>query len=187
MSHLVATAPVFLHLMLLSAGTPVTIDGFTSSVPAAWKELPPTPMRFKQFTVPKVEGDKNDAELVVFYFGPGQGGGAEANITRWKGMFVPPEGKKIDDVAKTETFKVAGFDVTVLDVRGTYKYKPMPMAPSEELRPDHRMLGVVFGSPQGPYFMRFVGPEKTINKNKKDFDRWLRGFKKDKEKNEPKK
>ena len=54
----------------------------------------------------------------------------------------------------------------------------MPMAPQEELRPDHRMIGVVFASPQGPYFMRFVGPEKTVDKNKKDFDKWLKGFKK---------
>jgi hypothetical protein len=26
--------------------------------------------------------------------------------------------------------------------------------------------------------MRFVGPEKTIAKHKKDFDKWLKGFKK---------
>jgi hypothetical protein len=184
MSHLAAS---LLPLLLLSAGTPVTIDGFTSTTPASWKELPPTPMRFKQFTIPRADGDKFDAEVVVFYFGPGQGGGADANITRWKGMFVPPEGKKIDDVAKVDTIKVQGFEVTILDVSGTYKYKPMPMAPSEELRPDHRMLGVVFASPQGPYFMRFVGPARTVERNKKDFDRWLRGFKKDKTSDKAKK
>jgi hypothetical protein len=165
-------------LFLMAAGTPVTIDGLTSSVPTSWTELPPKPMRFKSFTVPRAGGDKFDAELVVFHFGAGGGGDVQANLNRWKGMFVPPEGKKIDDVAKTQTFKVSGVDVTQVDVRGTYKYKPMPMAPDEELRPSHRMIAVVFASPQGPYFMRFVGPEKTIEKNKKDFDRFLRGFKK---------
>jgi hypothetical protein len=175
----ILTVPALL-LSLAAAGTPVTIDGLTSNAPAAWKEGPSTPMRFKQFTIPAASGDKHDAELVVFFFGPGQGGGTDANLTRWKGMFEPPAGKKIDDVAKTETIKVSGVEVTLLDIKGTYKYKPMPMAPQEELRPDHRMIGVVFASPQGPYFMRFVGPEKTIAKHKKDFDKWLKGFKKDK-------
>jgi hypothetical protein len=175
----ILTAPLLL-LSLAAAGTPVTIDGLTSTAPASWKEGPSTQMRFKQFTIPAAPGDKHDAELVVFFFGAGQGGGTDANLTRWKGMFEPPAGKKIEDVAKTETIKVSGVDVTLLDIKGTYKFKPMPMAPQEELRPDHRMIGVVFASPQGPYFMRFVGPEKTIAKNKKDFDKWLRGFKKDK-------
>jgi hypothetical protein len=171
-------ATVLPLLSLAAAGTPVTIDGLTSSVPASWKELPATQMRFKQWTIPRVEPDKSDAELVVFFFGAGGGGDVQANLDRWKKMFVPPEGKTIDAVSKTETFKVNKVDVTTLDVRGTYKYKPMPMAPNEELRPDHRMIAVVFASPQGPYYMRFVGPEKTVEKNKKDFDKFLRGFKK---------
>ncbi len=173
-----ATVLPLLSASLLAAGTPVTIDGLTSSVPASWKELPATQMRFKQFTIPKVAADKNDAELVVFFFGPGGGGDVQANLARWKGMFVAPEGKNIDEAAKTQTFKVNGVDVTTLDVRGTYKYKPSPMAPNEELRPGHRMIAVVFASPQGPYFMRFVGPEKTVDKNQKDFDKFLKGFKK---------
>jgi hypothetical protein len=171
-------ATVLPLLSLLAAGTPVTIDGLTSSVPAAWVEAPPKPMRVKSFVIPHVEGDTIDAEFVIFHFGAGGGGDVESNLTRWKGMFVPPEGKKIDDVAKTQKFKVSGVDVTLLDIHGTYKYKPAPMAPQEELRPGQRMLGVVFASPQGPYFMRFVGPEKTIEKNKKDFDKFLKGFKK---------
>ena len=171
-------ATVLPLLSLMAAGTPVTIDGLTSSVPSTWVEAPPRPMRFKSFTIPASGGDKIDAELVIFHFGAGGGGDVDANISRWKGMFVPPEGKKIDDVSKTQKLKVSGVDVTLLDVHGTYKYKPAPMAPQEELRPGHRMIGVVFASPQGPYFMRFVGPEKTIDKNKKDFDRFLKGFKK---------
>jgi hypothetical protein len=135
-------------------------------------------MRFKQFSIPRADGDKLDAELVVFHFGAGGGGDVQANLTRWKGMFVPPDGKKIDDVARTKSFKVSGIEVTQMEVHGTYKYKPMPMAPNEELRPGHRMIAVVFASPQGPYFMRFVGPEKTIEKNRKDFEAFLRGFKK---------
>jgi hypothetical protein len=134
-------------------------------------------MRVKQFSVPG-SGEKSDAELIVFFFGEGQGGGAQANIDRWKGMFVPPEGKKIEDVSKVENVKAGDAKATVLDVRGTYKWKPAPMAPQEELRPEHRMLAVLLETPKGNYFIRFVGPQKTVDKHKKDFDRWLKGFKK---------
>ena len=179
MIHPAVLAPLI--LTAFAAGTPVTIDDFTSDAPAAWKEQPARPMRMKTFTIPKAAGDKFDGELVIFFFGPGQGGDPQANLDRWKGMFEPPAGKKLDDVSKTDKIKVNGVDVTVLDVNGTYKYKASPMAPGEpELRPDHRMLAVIFASANGPYFMRFVGPQKTIAKNKKDFDRWLKGFKKKK-------
>jgi hypothetical protein len=175
MTTLLAALPL---LTVLAAGTPITIDGYKSTTPASWKELPQKPMRFKSFSIPKTAGDQHDAEVVIFFFGPGQGGDAQANLDRWKGMFVVPEGKKPEDMSKVETIKVNGVETTILDVRGTYKWKPSMMSPQEELRPNHRMLAVIFASPNGPYYMRFVGPEKTIEKNKKDFDKWLRGFKK---------
>jgi hypothetical protein len=125
-----------------------------------------------------VEGDKNDAEFVIFSFGPGQGGSAAENVKRWKGFFIPPDGKSIDDVSKVTKMKVGDVDVTYLDVQGTYKYKERPFDPNakEELRPDYRMLGVVFEGKK-TYFFRLVGPAKTITHHKKGFEDWLKGFK----------
>src|SRR5262249_39847790 len=145
-------------------GTKVTIDGLSSVAPAEWKQEKPPEIsrkfRFKQFRLPKVEEDKQDAELIIFYFGEGAGGSAAENVKRWKGFFNPPKGKKIDDVAKVTKFKAGKVPVTYLDISGTYKYKKAPFVPDSkaELRPDHRMLGVVFESPKGPYFFRLVGP-----------------------------
>jgi hypothetical protein len=164
-------------------GTVVAIDGLQSRTPADWKEEEPPEisrrMRFKQFRLPRVKGDKDDAELVIFFFGPGGGGSAEANIERWKGLMVPPEGKKIDDVSKVEKLKVGAVSVTALDVHGTYLYKERPFDPNAQAvkRPDYRLIGVVFESPKGPYFMRLVGPAKTVEQHKKGFDEWLRAFK----------
>jgi hypothetical protein len=163
---------------VLAAATPVTLDGLKSSAPEGWKESPPTSsMRVKQFTIPAIKGDKHDGELIIFFFGAGQGGAAQANIDRWKTQFEAPAGKKIDELSKVETITVGKVKTTVLDVRGNYKWSPSPMAPTQEVRPAYRMIAVVFESPNGPYFFRFVGPEKTIEKNKKDFDKFLRGFK----------
>jgi hypothetical protein len=162
-------------------GAVVTLDGLTSRAPADWKETPTTSeLRFKQFALPKQGDDKDDAELVIFFFGPGGGGGVQQNLERWKGMFQPPEGKKIDDVAKVEESKVGEVKLVYLDInKATYLYKARPFDPNAkaEPRPNYRMLAVIFGSPKGPYFLRVIGPEKTVTHHKKGFDEWLKNFK----------
>jgi len=161
-------------------GVVVEIDDLKSAAPAGWKqEEVDAKFRTHHFRIPHVADDKTDADLTIFFFGTGSGGTAEANVKRWKGMFIPPEDKKIEDVAKVEEFKVGNVNVTYLDVQGTYKFKERPFDPAskEELRPDHRMLGVVFESPKGPYFFRFVGPAKTVTENKKAFEDWVKAFK----------
>ena len=161
-------------------GSVVEIDGLKSAVPTDWKqEEVSSKFRTHHFRIPHVADDKTDAEMFIFFFGAGSGGSADANIKRWKGFFVPPEGKQIDDVAKVDSFKVGNVNVTYLDVEGTYKFKERPFDPAakEELRPDHRLLGVVFESPNGPYFFRLVGPAKTVTHNKKAFEDWVKEFK----------
>ncbi|MCS7017005.1 MAG: hypothetical protein NZM42_12910 [Gemmatales bacterium] len=159
------------------AGTVVDLDGLKSRAPADWKDIPTTQQfRYKVFRVP---GDKPelDAELVIFYFGEGGGGGVEENIKRWKNMFQPPEGKSIDEVTKISEFKVGEVPVVYVDIQGTYLFRPFPAAPKAEPRKDHRMISVIFRSPKGPYFIRLVGPEVTVSKHQKAFDEWLKNFK----------
>ena len=43
---------------------------------------PNKPMRKAQYTLPRAEGDGEDATLIVHYFG-GQGGSREVNLERW--------------------------------------------------------------------------------------------------------
>jgi hypothetical protein len=161
-------------------GAEVTLDGLKSRTPADWKkEAPSNKLRAYQFLVPRADGDKEDAELVIFYFGAGSGGAAEDNIKRWKGMFQPPEGKQIDDVSKVEKFKVGDVPVTSLDVQGTYLYKFPPFDPKAKVqrKADYRRLGVIFESKNGPYFITLTGPAKTMAQHKKGFDGWVKGFK----------
>ena len=162
--------------MLAAAGPVVELGGLKSTAPATWKDVPvSSPMRLKQFAVPGKDGD---AELVVFFFGQGQGGDTQANLDRWKKQFEPPAGKKLEDVSKVGTVKLASGQATVLDVHGTYQWKASPMAPGPaEPRANHRMLAVVLETPKGNYYIKLVGPEKTIEKNKKSFDGWIKGFK----------
>src|SRR5439155_18054855 len=107
------------------------------------------------------------------------GGGAKANIERWKGMFIAPKGKSIDEVSSVKEMKVGKAKVHYLDISGTYKYNPQPFNPNAktENRPGYRMIGVVFDGPDNVYHIRLVGPEGTVAHYQKGFHEWLKGFK----------
>ncbi len=145
-------------------------------VPEGWVEQTPTStMRQGQFALPRVEGDPADGELVVFYFGPGQGGSAEANIDRWIGQITQPDGSSSKERARTSKRTVAGLSVTVVDITGTYQALMMPGAPSGGPNKGYRMIAAVVETPQGPWFFKLVGPEKTVAKWSGSFDQFLNG------------
>ena len=164
--------------VLSVARADISLDGMTSKAPANWiEERPSNTMRLGQYRVPKAKGDKEDGELVIF---KGLGGSVEANVKRWKGQFIPPAGKTIDDVAKVEKIKIAGDDATQLTVSGTYLYNPQPFNPKSktEKRPDYKMIAIFYNGPKDVYQIKFTGPAKTVDENTKAFEAWIKGFKK---------
>ncbi len=157
-------------------GVEVTLGALKSRTPAGWEDVKTEKQfRLKEFKVPGADA-KSAAELVVFGFN-GAGGGFEANLQRWKGMFKPPEGKTIDEATKIDKFEVGKAKVTLVDITGTYLFKANPMAPKADPRPDHRMLMAFFDAEGGPFFIRLVGPEKTVTGQKKAFEELLKNFK----------
>jgi len=158
-------------------GTKVDLDGLTSTTPATWKEeTPSNKMRFAQFKLPRVKGDKNDAELVIFQR---LGGSAKANIGRWKEQFVAPKGKTLDDISKESDVKIGGKTAKMVELEGTYKHNPAPFNPRSktELRPDYKMVAIQFDGPKEIYHIKLTGPAKTIDHYRKGFDEWIKGFK----------
>jgi hypothetical protein len=154
-------------------GTVVTLGEMKSKTPGDWKsQTPANKFRAYQFAV-------GEAELVIFYFGEGSGGSSADNVKRWKGQFVAPEGKTIDEVAKVENLKVGKAELTYLDIHGTFLYKNPPFDPNAktERKANYRRLGVVFACDGGPYFITLTGPAKTVEQSKKSFDDWLKNFK----------
>jgi hypothetical protein len=164
-------------------GSEVALDGLKSKAPDSWKQekIPAKlgKLRVYQFRLPKADRDPEDAELVIFFFGRGSGGGTEDNIKRWKGMFDAPKGKTIDEVSKVEKLKVGNVPVVVVDVHGTFKSRFPPNDPNAKVtrKENFRQINVIFDSENGPYFFRLTGPTDTIERHKKDFDNWLKNFK----------
>jgi hypothetical protein len=153
----------------------VTLPDVVGEVPATWKAVPPPGMsaqfRLAQYRLPRAGGATSDAELIVFYFGPGGGGGVPENIERWKGMFENPSG------GKTTTASRAGLRITTVEFSGTYKERSSPMAPTFTPRPGYRMYAAAVETTgeggQGPYWIRLVGPAKSITAAKPAWDAFL--------------
>ena len=147
---------------------------FTLEVPSGWVEQTPrSRMRRAQFALPRESGDSEDGELTVFYFGMGQGGSTDANISRWIGQVSQPDGSSSRTKAKTRQSDVSGFRMTEVDVSGTLKASNMPGAPQRPARTGYRLMGAVLESPQGPWFFKLVGPEKTIARWAESFRRFI--------------
>ena len=136
--------------------------------PDGWiSEQPSSSMRVAQYKLP---GDAGDAGLVVYYFGPGQGGSVDANLERWIGQMQQSDGSSSRAKAKTETTTVNGMNTTLLDVTGTFSAGDMTGGGgSGQAIPNARMRAAVIETPKGAYYVKLVGPEKTV-------ERWDAGY-----------
>jgi hypothetical protein len=144
------------------------------AVPKEWETQPVTSqMRLAQFVLP---GPGGDAELVVFRF-PGGAGGVQANIDRWKGQFKPPEGKTIDDVTKTTNFDAGKLKVTLVDVTGHYAAPERPGSPTMVDEPDYRMLSAIVEGSGDAFFLKALGPSKTLDVWAKAYEEMLKAAK----------
>ncbi|MFP5262829.1 MAG: hypothetical protein ACLGJB_13070 [Blastocatellia bacterium] len=139
--------------------------GLQFKPPAGWNaEQPAGTMRVAQYKLPRAEGDTTDAALVVFYFGQGQGGSVEANLDRWIGQMQQPDGSPSKSKAKTENTNVNGMPVTLLDVMGMYTESMMGGAGGQQIQGLARMRAAVIETQRGAYYVKLVGPEKTVSR-----------------------
>jgi hypothetical protein len=124
-------------------------------------------MRKATYQIPRVAADKEDAELGVFFFGPGQGGSIDANVDRWVKQFtdVPPERVKRADR------KANGLAQHTIEIEsGTFNANSMGMAGGKPaLKKGYALLGGIVEAPLGPYFFKLTGPEATVAAAKKSF------------------
>jgi hypothetical protein len=170
--------PAFLACQKKPAQT-VDLGAVTLAADPAWQTVTPSSsMRKAQFALPRVADDAEDAELAVFYFGAGQGGSVEANLQRWYGQFIQPDSSPSAEKAKTANEVVDGMNLTMVDLSGTYVGSMMPGMQEEQNKPNFRMLAAVLETPQGPYFFKLVGPEKTVAHWADSFSEFVKSAKK---------
>lgn len=161
-------------LLLATTSPAVGQSALRYDAPDDWVERPSeSPMRVTEFQLPRVPGDAENAELVVFYFG-GSGGSVEANLERWIGQMEQPDGRSSFEVASTTGFDANGLAVTVLDVPGTYVAAISPASSERVNKPRFRLLAAVVETPVGPYFFKLTGPDRTVARWDQPFSAFLR-------------
>lgn len=139
-----------------------TLAGITFTTPAGWTSLGAEGMRQAQYRLDPVEGDSAPAEVNVFYFGPQSGGGVEANLQRWIGQMVLPDGSDPAAAARRNTFTADGMPGHIVSLDGSYKSGGgRPMGGGGEILPGYRLVGVVIEGPQGSLFFKLTGPAAT--------------------------
>ena len=154
------------------------LAGMKSKVPAGWKEEnPSSTMRMGQFKLQPAEGDKEGAEIAVFYF-KGGSGTTEQNLKRQLAKFKAADGKD-EPENKVEKIKVGKVEATYQTVKGTFLSKFPPFAPNAKIteKTGYEQLYVVFTTDTGDYYLTLLGPAKTVEKHRKDFEEFLKNFK----------
>lgn len=143
------------------------LGGARVDLPGSWAlTQPSSSMRLAEAVVP---GPGGPALLTVFFFGPGGGGGVEANLERWAGQIDVAPGS----VPQRDSFTVGGFTISTIAAEGTLLPSGMGNGPTEPT-PGSQLLGAVIEGPGGPWFFKLTGPAGTVAAAAPEFDRMLR-------------
>jgi len=150
--------------------------GFSLSAPEGWQRVrPKSGIVETEFAIPGADAEAAAGRMTVM----GAGGSVADNINRWYGQFSQPDGAATKDRATMKTLKVAGCDVTLVDIAGTYKDMPGgPFAGGASIeRPDYRMLAAIVETPRGSReFLKFYGPAATVGAHADGFRAMVEGM-----------
>jgi hypothetical protein len=151
----------------------VDILDMSSLAPRTWQVRPTaSSMRLVQFEIL----DKKPAEVIVFYFGAGQGGGAQANIARWVSQFSPVNGKPVQPTVKNMTTS-GGFGVTWVEIQGDYA-RGVGVGPIGDYKSDQMLIAVISQTPRGNLYIQFHGDRKTVLEHRDEFTQFVMALRK---------
>jgi len=162
-----SSAPVSPETAAATGTSRLELPGASIEKPADWLfREPASSMRLAEAEVP---GPGGPAVLTVFFFGPGGGGGTEANLQRWAGQIQPDSGVE----PESSVFQVDDFMISTISLAGTMQPSRMGTGPTEAI-PGSKLLGAVIDGPGGPWFFKVTGPAETVTAAEPAFDAMLR-------------
>ena len=142
----------------------VMAAGLQFVMPEGWqRQQPSSNMRLAQAAIP---GSAGEGLLTVFFFGPGGGGGVDANLDRWAGQIEGGEPQR-------DAFEANGLRITWIEKTGTLQPSGFGMGPTEPV-PNSRLIGAVIEGPGGPWFFKATGPDQTLADQRDAFVTMLR-------------
>jgi hypothetical protein len=145
--------------------------GITWEDPPSWQRLPGgNPMRKATYRPPRAAGDSEDPELAVFYFGPGQGGGIDANVDRWVKQFTEVK----PDAIRREERQANGLRQHTVEIpSGTFNSGGMMPGSATQPKKGFAMLAGIVEAPSGVYFFKMTGPVASVKAARETFYKLL--------------
>jgi len=164
-----ATARATAH----AQGTVALLD-YHAVVPSGWATAPSTSsMRLAQYTIPSKDGTLA-AEVVVYFFGKGQGGNVDANLARWKGQFSTPDGAPVyEKVARDSS---GAFPITIAEYRGTYA-RGIGAGDASTAKSGQSLVAAIAETPRGTLFFQMFGPTDEVTPQREALAAFVRSLK----------
>jgi len=129
-------------------------------VPAGWQEVAPGQMQLAKFLATGDGGAKAETSVAVI---PGDGGGALANVNRWRKQIGLGPIEAADLPKQTSTLDVGASKAMVLDVTSADKTK--------------RMLAASVPRGDGTWFYKLMGDETVVAREKDAFLQFVQSAK----------
>lgn len=147
--------------------------GLEAHAPATWTMVPPaSDKRLAQFKI-TTPGEGMTAEAIVYYFGKGGGGTAEANIERWQGQFIGSGNHPVTPVVNR--FQSNDMAVTTAELHGAYA-RGIGIGPVGVPKPDQTLLAAVVETPEGNLIIQLHGKETSVSAQKEAFLAFVRSI-----------
>ena len=161
-----------------TAASPARAPGapLVFTTPAGWTaETPTSAMRKAQYRLARAEGDGEDGECVVYFFGAGGGGGVEANLERWCTQFEQPDGGDSHAELVRAERTVGGMAVHEAELSGTYVAETAPGSGERVNKPGFALRAAIVESDHGAYYVKLVGPSATVARHASAFRELISG------------
>lgn len=137
--------------------------------PASFRKVEhPSTMRKATYRAPAAEAGAEEPELAVTVVG----GSVDANVDRWVGQFDAPARETLTRSMR----KVGPYDVTVVEMRGTFQGGGPMMGGPAGPRPGWALLAAVVPTGDTSWFFKMTGPEAAVSAARADFDALIESF-----------
>ncbi len=145
------------------------VSTVTFTRPAGWESLPAGGMRAAELRLVEAK-TKEELEVAFFHFGPANGGGTEANIKRWLGLFQE-QGQALKQ--NVENLRAGKTALTYVQAEGTYMKGP-PLGDKTPMR-GWILLGAIVEAEGGHIFIRMTGPSALVTVRAPEFKKMVEG------------
>jgi hypothetical protein len=152
------------------AGRELVLQDIRLAVPGNWVfKKPEGAYLLAEYTLPRAAGDDADGRVTAAMAGTSM----KQVIAMWREQFGGQPEKE-----SQEELKILGLWATLVDMSGTYRTRASQSAPFES-HADYRMLAAMcnVGQPGQMYFIKAIGPAKTIAAHADEFRAFLGSIK----------